>query len=79
LIPATDHDLAVIGAGPTGAALAQTLAPRHRVLLVDRAATPERRIGESLIPAARRLLRDMAILDAHEALVHPAYLGNRSY
>ncbi|MBL6598594.1 MAG: tryptophan 7-halogenase [Alphaproteobacteria bacterium] len=79
MIPATDHDLAVIGAGPTGAALAQTLAPRHRVLLVDRAATPERRIGESLIPAARRLLRDMAILDAHEALVHPAYLGNRSY
>lgn len=74
-----DFAIAVIGAGPAGAAFAQTLAPRHRVLLVDRSATPARRIGESLIPAARRLLRDMAILDAHEAQGHPAYLGNVSH
>ena len=77
--PASDFDIAVIGAGPAGCGLAQTLAPRHRVLLIDRRETPERRIGESLIPAARRLLRDMAILDAHEALGHPAYLGNISH
>lgn len=79
LKPAIDFDIAVIGAGPAGAAFALTLAPRHRVLLVDRAETPGQRIGESLIPAARRLLRDMAILDAHEAVGHPAYLGNLSH
>jgi len=79
LKPASYFDIAVIGAGPAGAAFAQTLAPRHRVLLIDRRETPERRIGESLIPAARRLLRDMAILDAHEMIGHPAYLGNISH
>ena len=69
----------VLGAGPAGAALALTLAPRHRVLLVDRARAPAVRIGESLIPAARRLFRDMRILDALDADGHPAYLGNLSH
>ena len=72
-------DIVVIGAGPAGAALALTLAPRHRVLLVDRATEPVARIGESLIPAARRLFKDMRILDALETESHPGYLGNRSH
>jgi flavin-dependent dehydrogenase len=72
-------DIVVLGAGPAGAALALTLAPRHRVLLVDRAREPAVRIGESLIPAARRLFRDMRILDALEAEGHPDYLGNLSH
>ena len=72
-------DIVVLGAGPAGAALALTLAPRHRVLLVDRARDPVPRIGESLIPAARRLFRDMRILDALEADGHTAYLGNISH
>ncbi len=77
--PTREFDITIIGAGPAGAALALTLAPRHRVMMVDRVAEPGRRIGESLIPAARRLLRDMRILDAHEACGHPAYLGNHSH
>ncbi len=74
-----DYDVAVVGAGPAGAALASVLAPRYRVVLLDRLAEPLARIGESLIPAARRLLRDMGLLTAFEAQGYPAYLGNRSF
>ncbi|UUX50981.1 tryptophan 7-halogenase [Nisaea acidiphila] len=74
-----EADIAVVGAGPAGAALALTLAPRHSVLLIDRDATPRQRIGESLIPAARRLLHDMRILDAFEAGGFPGYFGNLSW
>lgn len=72
-------DLAILGAGPAGAALALMLAPRHRVVLIDREAVPRPRIGESLIPAARRLLSDMRILGAFEQMGHAPYFGNRSH
>ena len=70
-----DYDVAVVGAGPAGAALASVLAPRYRVVLLDRLAEPLARIGESLIPAARRLLRDMGLLTAFEAQGYPAAIG----
>ncbi|GAB6841595.1 flavin-dependent dehydrogenase [Methylorubrum rhodinum] len=66
-------DVAVVGAGPAGAAAALMLAPDHRVLLVDRldaAAPPAARIGESLPGAARRLLRDMGLWEAFLAEGH---------
>jgi flavin-dependent dehydrogenase len=72
-------DIVVVGAGPAGAALALSLAPRYRVLLTDRAREPGIRVGESLIPAARRLFRDMRILEAMEAEGHPGYFGNLSH
>lgn len=72
-------DILIVGAGPAGASLALMLAPRYRVLLVDRRAEPAQRIGESLIPAARRLFRDMRVLDAFETQGHAPYLGNRSF
>ncbi|MDU8910759.1 tryptophan 7-halogenase [Aestuariicoccus sp. MJ-SS9] len=71
-------DVAIIGAGPAGAALAGLLAPRWRVTLVDARKDPAPRIGESLIPAARRLLRDMGLLRAVAARGYLAYRGNRS-
>jgi len=71
-------DVVIVGAGPAGAAAGLVLATRHRVLLIDRRKDPARRIGDSLIPAARRLLRDMVVLDAFEAEGHLPYLGNRS-
>lgn len=74
----TEVGVVILGAGPAGAAAALTLAPRYRVLLIDRRGEPGPRIGESLIPAARRLLRDMRVLEAFEAEGHAAYLGNRS-
>jgi flavin-dependent dehydrogenase len=49
-------DVIVMGAGPAGAAAASVLAPHVRVTLLDRAATPVWRIGETLPGAARRVL-----------------------
>ncbi|MEL7114480.1 MAG: FAD-dependent monooxygenase, partial [Pseudomonadota bacterium] len=72
-------DIAIIGAGPAGAALASALAGAYRVLLIDRWEKPPQKIGESLIPAARRLLRDLHLLDAVAARGYPDYVGNRSY
>lgn len=48
--------MAVVGAGPAGAAAALALAPSLDVVLLDRKGTPEDRIGETLPGAARRLL-----------------------
>jgi 2-polyprenyl-6-methoxyphenol hydroxylase-like FAD-dependent oxidoreductase len=56
-------DVLVIGAGPAGATAALNLAPYRSVSLVN-ARAPSPRVGESLVPAARRLLRDMGLFDA---------------
>ncbi|MFM0336864.1 NAD(P)/FAD-dependent oxidoreductase [Paraburkholderia fungorum] len=56
-------DVLILGAGPAGATAALNLAPHHSVLMVDRTAAPAQHIGESLPPAARRLLTDMGLWD----------------
>ncbi|HST58898.1 MAG TPA: tryptophan 7-halogenase, partial [Longimicrobium sp.] len=56
-----DADVVVVGAGPAGAAAALALAGRTRVVLVDRRAEPEDRIGETLPGAARRLLAGLGL------------------
>lgn len=71
-------DAVVVGAGPAGTAFALNLAPLHRVLVLDRRAGPAIRIGESLAPAARRLLTDMGLWDAFLAEGHSPCHGGRS-
>jgi flavin-dependent dehydrogenase len=47
-------------------------------LLIDRNAIPKPRAGESLPPAANKLLRDMGLLTEFKGLGHLPYYGNRS-
>lgn len=75
---AIEADAVVVGAGPAGAAFALNLAPLRRVLVLDRRDAPAVRIGESLAPAARRLLADMGLWDAFLAEGHAPCYGGRS-
>lgn len=71
-------DVLILGAGPAGATAALNLAPGCRTLLLDRLPAPAQRIGESLPPAARRLLADMGLWEAFLAQGHAPCHGNRS-
>lgn len=71
-------DVLILGAGPAGATAALNLASTRQVLLVDRRVAPVARIGESLPPAARRLLTDMGLWDDFLRQGHAACYGNRS-
>ena len=71
-------DVLILGAGPAGAIAALNLAAHCRVLLLDRLPEPAQRIGESLPPAARRLLADMDLWQAFAAQGHAPCYGNRS-
>lgn len=73
-----DVDVLIVGGGPAGATAALNLAPLRRVAVVDRAAEPSPRIGESLPGVARRLFRDMGLLDAFLAADHEPCYGQRS-
>jgi flavin-dependent dehydrogenase len=73
-----EADVVVVGAGPAGAAFALNLAPTRRVLLVDRREAAETRIGESLAPAARRLLASMGLWDDFLAQGYSPAHGGRS-
>jgi flavin-dependent dehydrogenase len=73
-------DTLIVGAGPAGSTAALNLAPSRSVLLIDsrRFDANELIVGESLVPAARRLLGDMGLLKAFEAQGHETCYGNRS-
>lgn len=71
-------DVLIVGAGPAGAAAALNLAPLRSVAVVERSASPSPRIGESLPGAARRLFRDMGLLDSFLAEGHAPCYANRS-
>lgn len=73
-----ETDVLIIGAGPAGAAAALNLAPIRNVLLVERRPEAAPRIGDSLIPAARRLFADMGLLASFETQGHAPCFGNRS-
>lgn len=73
-----DVDVVIVGAGPAGCATAINLAPFQRVLLVERRAEVAPRVGESLVPAARRLFADMGLLESFLREEHEPWYGNRS-
>lgn len=71
-------DVLIVGGGPAGATAALNLAPLRSVAVVERSAAPSPRIGESLPAAARRLFRDMGLLESFLAEGHAPCYGNRS-
>jgi flavin-dependent dehydrogenase len=68
-------DVAIVGAGPAGAATAIALAGRASVALIERTPAPVFRIGENLPGAARPALRELGLLDAVAAGRHAPSLG----
>jgi len=71
-------DILILGAGPAGAVAALNLAPTRCVVVADRWVRVPPRIGETLPPAARRLLADMSLLDAFLAEGHAPCHANRA-
>ncbi len=72
-------DVAVIGAGPAGAAVAIALARAgRRVVLADRNALPCRAVGESVPPSIRMALERLGVWREFESDGHVPSLGNRS-
>ena len=73
-------DVAILGAGPAGAALAVALrrAGVAKVTLLDRPARGAFRIGESVAPGIAPLLRRLGLPDDLGRYGHSPYHGNRS-
>lgn len=71
-------DVLIVGGGPAGATAALNLAPLRSVAIVERNATPAPRVGELLPAAARRLFRDMGLLESFLAQSHAPCYGQRS-
>lgn len=71
-------DVLIVGAGPAGTMAAINLAPLRRVTLVERRVEITPRIGESLVPAARRLLADMELLESFLTEGHEPWYGKRA-
>ena len=58
------YDIIVIGGGPGGSTVATLVAEHgHRVLLLERATTPQFKIGESLIPATYWTFKRLGMLE----------------
>jgi flavin-dependent dehydrogenase len=76
---AMEFDVAVVGAGPAGAAAARRLAQHgRRVVLVERSRFEAPRVGESLAPATQPLLVELGVWPQFMALSPLASYGTRS-
>lgn len=73
-------EVAVVGAGPAGCAASIALAGLgiQDVVLIDAAARPERNVGETLSPGARRVLQKLQLWDDFLEERHEPCFGNCS-
>ncbi|WP_299683650.1 tryptophan 7-halogenase [uncultured Dokdonia sp.] len=75
-------DILIVGGGIAGCIAAISLIDTHTVTLIDKLAVPKERIGESLAPAAQRILKELQLLEslhAHQEQLYIQNLGMQSY
>ncbi|MFC4632507.1 NAD(P)/FAD-dependent oxidoreductase [Dokdonia ponticola] len=75
-------DILIIGGGIAGCIAAIALIDTHTVTLIDKLEHPRERIGESLAPAAQRILKELDLLDdlqSHQEQLHIQNFGMQSY
>jgi len=75
-------DILIIGGGIAGCIAAISLVDSFKVTLIDKLPEPKEKIGESLAPAAGRILRELNLLDeleTKEGIVYLKNLGMQSY
>lgn len=71
-------DITIVGAGVAGCTAAIALAPAYKVILIDKHAEPTERIGESLPPTARRVLKRLGLASDFEGQSHLVSQGMQS-
>lgn len=69
-------DILIIGGGIAGCIAAISLVGDYQVTLIDKLAEPQERIGESLAPAAQRILKELDLLEDLETKMDALYLNN---
>jgi flavin-dependent dehydrogenase len=75
-------DILIIGGGIAGCIAAISLIDTYHVTLIDKLSEPKERIGESLAPAAQRILKQLDLLDGMNNPLDAIYktnLGMQSY
>jgi len=66
----------IIGGGIAGCTAAIALAKSYRVILIDKLAEPIERVGESLAPAAQRILKELGLIAELESNIGFLYQNN---
>ncbi|NVK64131.1 MAG: NAD(P)/FAD-dependent oxidoreductase [Flavobacteriales bacterium] len=69
-------DILIVGGGIAGCIAAISLVGSHRVTLIDKRLEPIERIGESLAPAAKRVLSELDLLQELESQSPPIFRQN---
>ncbi|GAA3649868.1 NAD(P)/FAD-dependent oxidoreductase [Flavivirga jejuensis] len=69
-------DILIIGGGIAGCIAAISLIDTYHVTLIDKLSEPKERIGESLAPAALRILKQLDLLDGMKNQLDPIYQTN---